>query len=65
MMNSNYELTLFIAEEWENWLYYFSVPIMTSFLPNKYKKHWLDFVDIMQIIGAREVDEDELEMGIF
>ena len=45
-------------------MYYFSLPIMTKWLPPDIKSHWQKFVEIMSKIGCSEIDRNYLKDGI-
>jgi hypothetical protein len=54
-----------VAEEWKNWLFFFSLPVITKYLPALVKNHWKDFVEIMLILCDKEIKIDVLDQGIF
>ena len=54
----------FPAEEWRNWLLYFSLPMITEWLPQTYKSHWKDFVELMWILCNSEIDLNVLDQGL-
>ena len=49
------------AREWENWLLYYSAPIPSKVLPDKYSKYWLKLVEALYILLQSEITETELE----
>ena len=38
------------AREWENWTLFFSLPILSSILPNNFVMHWALFVEGMYLL---------------
>jgi len=53
-----------LAEEWRNWLFYFSLPTMTTYLPLKVKNHWKDFVEIMVLLFSSKINKADLDHGL-
>lgn len=48
------------AREWENWVLYYSTPILTQFFDKKYVIHWMKLVEGMYILLQSEISIDEL-----
>lgn len=48
------------AREWENWILYYSLPIIYLYLDKKYVSHWLLLVEALYILLKEEITIDEL-----
>ncbi|XP_051155210.1 uncharacterized protein LOC127277859 [Leptopilina boulardi] len=48
------------AREWENFLLYYSAPIMCKFLDKRLMEHWLKLVEAIHILLQSEISIDEL-----
>lgn len=49
------------AKEWENWILYYSLPIISLFLDEKVVKHWALFVEAFYISLKTSITVDELK----
>ena len=49
------------AREYENWILYYSVPILRSYFSEKYLHHWMKFVEALFILLQSEITLDELD----
>lgn len=43
------------GREWENWVLYFSVPILVDILPEKYLKNWILFVQAVHLLSRSTI----------
>ncbi|XP_043481109.1 uncharacterized protein LOC122510490 [Leptopilina heterotoma] len=48
------------AREWENWILYYSIPIISLFLDSKYIMHWLLLVEAFYILSKERITIDDL-----
>lgn len=48
------------AREWENWILYYSTPILKLFFDQKYVLHWLKLVEALYILLQSKITMDEL-----
>ena len=53
-----------LAEEWRNWLFYFSLPVMTKYLIPEVKNHWKTFVEVMILLKSKDTTVHQLIEGI-
>ena len=53
------------ARECENWLLYYSGPILSQLLPNKYVEHWAKFVEAVHILLQKEISVQDLDIADF
>jgi len=53
----------FIANEYRNWLLYYSAPLMADLLPPPYYQHLLMLIKGIQIILQQEIPVAELEIA--
>ncbi|XP_074098920.1 uncharacterized protein LOC141527394 [Cotesia typhae] len=51
------------ASEIYNWILYYSIPILSLFLPKKYLDHWLLLVKAIHILLQRQIVEDDLKVA--
>lgn len=49
------------AHEWQNWLLYYSVPILKGILPNKYLYHWALLVEGVSILLGADISQEEIK----
>lgn len=52
------------AKEWENWILYFSLPIMDLYLEKKLLKHWALFIEAFYLSLKIVITRADLE-GIY
>lgn len=48
------------AREWENWILYYSIPIISLYLEKKYVSHWLLLVEALHILSRDVITIAEL-----
>ncbi|XP_051155482.1 uncharacterized protein LOC127291262 [Leptopilina boulardi] len=48
------------AREWENWVLYYSTPILKLFFDQKYVLHWVKLVEALYILLQSKITIDEL-----
>ncbi|XP_051176780.1 uncharacterized protein LOC127291625 isoform X1 [Leptopilina boulardi] len=54
------------AKEWENWVLYFSLPILTTVLPSenkKYAEHWSLFVEALHLLLKDDIKIWEIDLA--
>lgn len=49
------------AKEWENWALYYSVPLLSLFIANKYVQHWAIMSDSLHTFLQASITMDEIE----
>ena len=49
------------AHEWQNWLLYYSVPVLKGTLPNKYLSHWALLVEGISILLGSEITQEQID----
>ena len=54
------ELSLFKARDRENWIMYYSVPLLIGRLYVDLLKHWIQFVAAMYILHSEKIAKHEL-----
>lgn len=50
------------AKVWENWILFFSLPVLKGLLENKYLHHWVYFVDALNILLQEKVSLSDLDV---
>ena len=48
------------ARDWENWMLYYSIPVLSQFLPQIYVEHWLGLVEALYILLQTEITYEDL-----
>lgn len=51
------------SREWENWLLYFSGPILSELLPDRYVIHWKKFVEALHILLQQKISYQDVELA--
>lgn len=50
------------AKEWENWILFFSLPVLEGLLDQKYFHHWAYFVDASYVLLQEKVSLSDLDV---
>lgn len=49
------------AHEWQNWLLYYSLPVLKGVLPNKYLSHWALLVEGVGILLGSRINQADID----
>ncbi|KAI7789722.1 hypothetical protein IRJ41_011699 [Triplophysa rosa] len=49
------------AHEWQNWLLYYSLPVLKGILPNKYLCHWALLVEGVSILLGSDIGQEDID----
>ncbi len=49
------------AHEWQNWLLYYSLPVLKGILPNKYLCHWALLVEGVSILLGSDISQEDID----
>ncbi|XP_077552509.1 uncharacterized protein LOC144166948 [Haemaphysalis longicornis] len=50
------------AKEWENWILFFSLPVLEGLLEQKYLHHWAYFVEAVRVLLQEKVSLPDLDV---
>jgi hypothetical protein len=50
------------AREWENWILFYSIPLLRNVLEAKYLRHWALFVESLYMLTNDSITRDELNV---
>jgi hypothetical protein len=51
------------AREFENWMLFYSIPVLNNVLPDRYLKHWVLFVQGMHLLLSEKITEEDLNIA--
>lgn len=51
------------AREWENFTFFYSIPIFIKILPLDYLNHWSFFVEAIYILSTEEIKISEIDLA--
>lgn len=49
------------AHEWQNWLLYYSLPVLKGILPKKYLCHWVLLVEGVSILLCSDISQEDID----
>lgn len=52
------------AHEWQNWLLYYSLPVLKGILPNKYLYHWALLVEAVSILLGSNISQEDIDHAL-
>ncbi|XP_077521119.1 uncharacterized protein LOC144132521 [Amblyomma americanum] len=51
------------AKEWENWILFYSLPVLEGILEKKYLDHWAHLVEAIQILVQEKISSSDLNVA--
>lgn len=57
------DLAYFKARDWENFVFYVSVLVLTSILPSAYLNHWILFVQGSYLLQQHELSKEDIDVA--